>query len=456
VRNLSKPVLVIGGGIAGIQAALDLAEQGVEVYLVDKNPSIGGRMAQLDKTFPTLDCASCILTPKMASVLRYKNIKLLMCSEVQEVKGSAGNFTCKILKNPTYVDWDKCTGCGTCSDKCPQKVPDEFNLNLTTRKAIYIMFPQAVPRKAVIDAMHCLRLNPPPDLKEKAKGRPLCGVCERICPAKAIDFTQIPKVIELNVAAIIVTTGIELYDPSKIPEYGYGKFQNVYTQLEFERLVSATGPTNGHIIRRSDNKTPKKIAWIQCVGSRDVRFNHYCSTFCCMAATKQAILAKEHIPDVETTIFYMDIRAFGKGFHEFYKRAMDEFGVKYVRGKVVKINEDPKTKNLILTYEDTSVSYVKKDVFDMVVLSVAIRPNRVVPPLPLELDDDGFIKLKDPFLDPVSTTVDGIFVAGVAAGAKDIPDSVSEASAAAMRAALIAKGIEVPLMTATSFRGGKP
>jgi len=440
VVEMVKPVLVIGGGIAGIQASLDLAEQNIPVYLVDKSPSIGGKMAQLDKTFPTLDCASCILTPKMSAVLRNKNIKLIMYSEVQEVKGRAGEFKVKILKKPTYVDWDKCTGCGSCVEKCPYKAPDEFNLGLTTRKAIYILFPQAVPRKAVIDAEHCVRLNPPPNLRERAKGRPLCGVCSMVCPAKAIDYDMKPEVIELEVAAIIVATGMELYDARNIPEYGYGKYDNVYTHLEFERLVSATGPTRGEIIRRSDKKHPKRIAWIQCVGSRDVRFNHYCSAFCCMAATKQAILAKEHMPEVDCTIYYMDIRAFGKGFNEFVERAKEEFGIKYIRGRVVRIDEDPDTKNLILTYEDTSTSYLKKDEYDMVVLAVAIRPNRVVPPLPLDLNEDGFIKLKDPYLDPVSTTVEGIFVAGVAAGAKDIPDSVTEASAAAARAALIAKG----------------
>lgn len=441
---MSKPVLVLGGGIAGIQAALDLAEQGVDVYLVDRLPSVGGKMAQLDKTFPTLDCASCILTPKMAALLRYPNIKLIMCSEVQEVSGSAGNFSVRISRRPTYVDWDKCNGCGTCVEKCPKKVPDEFNMGLSMRKAIHIMFPQAVPRKALIDEKACIRLNPPPELKEKAKG-PLCGICERVCPAKAIDFNQKPETIELNVAAIIIATGMELYNARNIPEYGYGKYQNVYTHLEFERLVSATGPTQGEIVRRSDGKHPKRIAWIQCVGSRDVRFNSYCSAFCCMAATKEAILAKEHLPDVECTIYYMDIRAFGKGFNEFVERAKKEFGIRYVRGKVVKIDEDPKTKNLVLTYEDTASSYMKKGEHDMVVLAVAIRPSP--PPLPVDLTADGFVKLRDPYLDPVSTTKEGIFVVGVVVGAKDIPDSVTEASAAAARAALIAKGMYEALVS---------
>ncbi|MEM3156949.1 MAG: CoB--CoM heterodisulfide reductase iron-sulfur subunit A family protein [Nitrososphaerota archaeon] len=435
---MSKPVLVIGGGIAGIQASLDLAEHGVEVYLVEKNPSIGGKMAQLDKTFPTLDCASCILTPKMAALLRYSNVKLLTYSEVQEVKGKIGDFTVRILKKPRYVDWNKCTGCGTCIERCPVKVSDLYNANLSQRKAIYIEYPQAVPRKALIDSTQCLRLNPPPDLKEKAKGKPLCGACEKVCPTKAIDYNQQSEIIEINVAAIIVATGLDLYDARNIPEYGYGKYQNVYTHLEFERLVSSTGPTNGELIRRSDGKHPKKIAWIQCVGSRDIRFNHYCSAFCCMAATKQAILAKEHIPDVDTTIYFMDMRAFGKGFYEFFKRAMTEYGVKYVRGKVVKIIENPHNKNLILFYEDTLHSYMKKEEFDMVVLSVAVRPNKISS-IPLKTDKGGFIQLMDPYLDTVSTSMEGIFVIGGAAEARDIPDSVTMASSAAIKASTIAK-----------------
>ncbi len=434
---MSKPVVVIGGGIAGIQTAIDLAEQGVEVYLIEKRPSIGGIMAHLDKTFPTLDCASCILTPKMAALPRYENIKLLTYHEVKGVEGTAGNFKVKVLRKPTYVDWSKCTGCGVCIRKCPKKVPDEYNMGLSMRKAIFIMFPQAVPRKAVIDAEFCLRLNPPPEQLAKAK-KPLCGVCAMVCPAKAINFDDKPEEFEIDAAAVIIATGAQLYDARNIPYYGYGQYENVYTNLEFERLLSSTGPTGGEIVRR-DGKHPKRIAWIQCVGSRDVRFKSYCSSFCCMASTKQAILAKEHLPDVECTIFYMDIRAFGKGFEEFVKRAKEEFGVRYVRGKVVEIVEDPETKNLIVKYEDTSESYMKKEEFDMVVLALAVGPNRPEG-VPLEYDEDGFAKLKDPYLDPVTTTVDGIYVVGIAAGAKDIPDSVIEASAAAVKAAEIAKG----------------
>jgi len=442
---MNKPVLVIGGGIAGIQASLDLAEQGVEVYLVEKKPSIGGVMSQLDKTFPTLDCASCILSPKMAALARYKNIHLLTYHEVKEIKGNAGEFKVKIIRKPTYVDWDKCTGCGVCMAKCPKKVPDEFNMGLSPRKAIYIMFPQAVPRKAVIDSKNCLRLNPPRELLEKAK-KPLCGVCSMVCPAKAIRYDDEPIELEIEVAAIIIATGAKLFDATKIPKYGYGKYANVYTHLEFERLISSTGPTGGEIIRKSDKKYPKRIAWIQCVGSRDKRFKSYCSSFCCMASTKQAILAKEHLHDVECCIFYMDIRAYGKGFEEFVKRAKEEFGIKFIRGKVVEIKEDPETKNLIIKYEDTEEGYLKKEEFDMVVLSLAIGPNNL-DIVPIEYDENGFAKLKDPYLDPVSTTKEGIFVVGIVAGAKDIPDSVIEASAASTKAAELAKRVveELPI-----------
>jgi len=270
-----------------------------------------------------------------------------------------------------------------------------------------------------------------------------------VCPTKAINYDDKPKVLEVDVAAIIIATGAQIYNAKNIPEYGYGRFQNVYIHLELERLLSATGPTGGKIVRRSDGKEPKKIAWIQCVGSRDVRFKSYCSAFCCMASTKQAILVKEHLPDAECTIYYMDIRAFGKGFEEFVERAKREFGIRYIRGKVVEVEEDPETKNLIVKYEDTSESYMKREEYDMVILAVAIGPN-VPSGIELELDKEGFPKLKDPFLDPVSTTKEGIFVVGIAAGAKDIPDSVIEAGAAAARAAEIAKGVvEAPLIRAS-------
>ncbi|MEN2973995.1 MAG: CoB--CoM heterodisulfide reductase iron-sulfur subunit A family protein [Candidatus Caldarchaeales archaeon] len=426
---MPKPVLVIGGGIAGIQAALDLGDHGIPVYLVEKAPSIGGKMAQLDKTFPTLDCSSCILTPKMVSVARHPMIKLLTYSEVLDVKGGVGDFNVRILKKPRYVIEDKCIGCGVCMSKCPSKVPDEFNLGMSNRRAIYFLFPQAVPLKATIDRDYCFYFT---------KG--ICRVCERVCPTRAVDFEQQPQTIELNVASIIIATGYELMDPKLQPLYGYGKYANVYTSLEFERLVSATGPTGGEVVRRSDKKHPKSIAFIQCICSRDVKINPNCSAFCCTASIKHAILAKEHLPDVECTIFYMDMRAFGKGYQEFYNRAREEFKINFVRSKPAKIEEDPKTKDLMITYEDTFTGIKKTMRAEMVVLALGVKPNYPTA-LPITLSEDGYIRLENPYLDPTSTNIKGIYVVGVAAGAKDIPDSVVQADSAAIKASIIAGGV---------------
>lgn len=422
-----KPVLVVGGGIAGIQASLDLAEQGIKVYLVEKLPTIGGRMAQLDKTFPTLDCSSCILTPKMVEVARHDNIELLTYCEVKDIDGEAPNFRVKVLKKARYVDIDKCTGCGTCIRYCPSKVPNEFNIGMDMRKAIYIPFPQAVPLKATIDREHCLFFT-----------KNICRVCERYCPTKAIDFEQKPEEIELEVSSIIFATGYSLDDPKLAEAYGYGVYDNVYTSLEFERLVSSTGPTNGEIVRRSDHAEPKKIAFIQCVCSRDIRTNPYCSAICCMASVKHAILAKEHLPDTECTIFYMDIRAFGKGYQEFYDRAREEYRVRFVKGRPSKILENPENKNLIVEYEDTySAKYVREE-FDMIVLAVGVKPN--VPESLIPQDTDGFAKVKDPYFTPISSPIPGIFVIGMLNEPKDIPDSVVDGSAAAMKASIYAVG----------------
>jgi heterodisulfide reductase subunit A len=424
---MTKSVLVVGGGIAGIQAAVDLAEQGIKTYLVEKTPSIGGRMAQLDKTFPTLDCSACILTPKMVSAAKNKNVQLMTYAEVQDIKGSAGDFTVRILKKPRYVRFEKCLGCGECIAKCPMSVPDEFNLGMSKRKAVYWPFPQSVPLIATIDAEHCLYFT---------KG--VCRVCEKFCPTGAIDFKQEPEMVELNVASIVVATGFQLQDPAQLPEYGYGRYANVRTSLEFERIVSSTGPTVGEIVRASDQKHPKSIAFIQCVCSRDVRLNPNCSAFCCMASVKHAILAKEHLPEVDCTVFYMDLRAFGKGYQEFYDRAREEFRIKFIRGRPAKVEENSTTKNLTLAYEDTSEGRLKKMEVEMVVLAVGVKINPLEPHIHLDCDKDGYIKLVNPYQDPVSTSVDGIFAAGVVAGAKDIPDSVTEAGAAAMRASILA------------------
>ena len=308
-----KAGLIIGGGISGIQSALDLADQGYKVYLVERNPSIGGKMAQLDKTFPTLDCASCIMTPKMVDAGRHPNIELLAYSEVQDIKKDGDIFRVKILRKPRYVDETKCTGCGVCAQHCPVEVPSEFDEKLGVRKAIYVPFPQAVPLIYTIDKDNCIE----------------CGLCEKMCLAKAVDRKQQPIEVEIEVNAIIASTGFELFDSRQKEEYGYGIYPNVITGLALERLLSASGPTGGRVIRPSDGKIPRKVAFLQCVGSRDERIgNLYCSRVCCMYATKEAMLLKEHVPEIDVTIFYMDIRAYGKGFEEFYQRAKQEFGIK--------------------------------------------------------------------------------------------------------------------------------
>lgn len=423
-------VLVVGGGIAGIQASLDLAEMGFRVYLVESKPSIGGRMAQLDKTFPTLDCASCILTPKMSEVARNPNIEIISYAEVVSLRKIGDSFEAIVQRRPRYVDWDKCVGCGICMEKCPVGktggVRDEFNEGLGARPAIYILFPQAVPRKAVIDPNTCLWFT---------KG--ICRACEKLCPANAINFEDEGETIRLLVDAVIVTTGYKFVDPRHpaLKMFGYGVYDNVYTNIEFERLLDARGPTGGALIRRSDGKHPRRIVFIQCVGSRDERINPFCSAYCCMASIKQAILAKEHEPGVETIILYMDIRAFGKGFQEFYERAIREFGVKFVRGRPAKVVENPETKNLIIKYEDTAENTLKEIEADMVVLAIGVIPN---PPAFLKelgiVDEYGRVITRAPE-DPVSTPIEGLFVAGMLASPKDIPDSIAETSAAAARVA---------------------
>jgi len=430
MRN--NAILVIGGGIAGIQASLDLADRGLTVYLVEKSPSIGGRMAQLDKTFPTMDCSICILAPKMVECIRHPNIKLLTCSEVREVTGSAGNFVAKVLKNPRFVDADKCTGCSACIEKCPIKVPSEFDRNMGVRKAIYMPFPQAVPRVTVIDKDHCLYFE---------KG--VCRICEKICPAHATNFDQKPEEITLNVSSIILAAGSELYDPSSISEYGYKRYRNVLLSLEFERLVNASGPTRGKVLRPSDGKPPKRIIFMQCVGSRSRQKGFpYCSSVCCMYATKEAILVKEHDPKCEVYILYTDLRVFGKRFQEFVNKARDEWDVKYVDGRAAKVTEDPITKNLVVRYEKISEGKIEELCTDLVVLCPALTPgedNRLLARmLCLELNEYGFLKTKDPLLMPVETNVEGVFVCGCCQAPKDISESVTQASAAAARAAEVA------------------
>jgi heterodisulfide reductase subunit A len=428
----NNAVLVIGGGIAGIQAALDLANRGVKVHLVEKSPSIGGRMAQLDKTFPTMDCSICILAPKMIECLRHPDIELLAYSEVREVTGSAGNFVVKVVRKPRFIDVDKCTGCGECTEKCPVRVTSEFDMGMGKRKAIFMAFPQAVPRVAVIDKDNCLFFQ---------KG--VCKICEKLCQAHAVNFDQKAEEITLNVSSLVLATGLESWNPASISEYGYGRHENVLLSLEFERLINASGPTHGELMRPSDNKKPRTIVFMQCVGSRSERKGFpYCSSVCCMYATKEAILVREHNPECAVHILYMDLRVFGKRFQEFVTRAKEEWGVDYVNGRVAVVMEDPVTQNLLVRYENVAEGKIEELWADLVVLCPALVPredNRVLAKtLGIELDTDGFLKTKDPLLMPVETNVDGIFVCGCCQSPKDISESVTQASAAANKAAEVA------------------
>ncbi len=426
--KIGKNVLVIGGGIAGIQASLDLANAGFNVFLVEEKPSIGGHMAQLSRTFPTEDCASCILSPKMADVADHPNIHLLTYTEILDISGSVGNFKVRLKQKPRYVDPSKCTACGECEKVCPVSVPDEFNLGMTKRKAIYLPSPTAVPHAHVIDENACLGIVP---LR--------CGLCEQACEANAINYDDTPKYINLDIDTIIVATGFEIFDASKKPQYGYGRFQNVITALELERLIVEAA--EGHFIR----PIGKDIAFIQCVGSRDKQVgNLYCSRICCMYATKLASLLKRADPSRDVYIFYTDLRAYGKGFEEYYRRAQ-ELGVKFIRGRPGELQEDPETKKVIVRVEDTLTRKIIEKKFDLVVLSVGLVPSKgtlkIAEMLKLPRSSDGFLKEAHPKFRPVDTPVEGVFVAGTAQGPKDIPDTVAQASAAAARAmAIMNKG----------------
>jgi len=426
---MSNSVLVVGGGIAGIQASLDLANRGTKVYLVEKTPSIGGRMAQLDKTFPTLDCSICILAPKMIECFRHPNITLLTYSEIEEVNGQAGDFSVKILQKPRYVNAEKCTGCGTCAEKCPAKAPNEFDMGLGNRKAIYMPFKQAVPLIATIDIEHCLYFT---------KG--VCKVCQKFCPSNAVDYEQKPKEIVLNVSSIVLATGFDTFDPSSMKEYGYSRFKNVILSMEFERLICASGPTGGHLLRPFDGKEPKSIVFVQCVGSRSQRGEFpYCSSVCCVYATKESILVKDHMPETQVHIMYIDMRAIGKGFQEFVDKAKKQYDVNYIKAHPGGIAEDPVTKSLQIHYEDIKTGQMKKLCTDMVVLCPALIPKgdnkRIAEATGLELDEYGFFKSKDQLIAPMDTNVPGIYICGYCQSPKDIPESVAQASGAAARAA---------------------
>jgi len=431
---LSVPVtrraLVVGGGIAGIQASLDLANSGFEVILVEKNPSIGGHMIQLSETFPTLDCSQCILTPKMVEVSKHPMIRLMTYSEVQDVTGYVGNFKVKILKKPTYVDPAKCTLCDECTKVCPIVVPNEFDLGLTGRRAIYIPSPQAIPASYTLDDKNC------PDPFTTIA----CGKCADVCKPKAIDYDQKPQIIEEEVGAIIVATGFDLYDKEHMAEYGLGKYADVLDGLQFERLCSASGPTKGQILRPSDHKEPKEVVFIQCSGSRDPE-NHcaYCSKICCMYTAKHAMLYKHHVHDGQAYIFYIDIRSGGKGYEEFVQRAVEEDGVVYLRGKVSKVFEDK--GKIIVWGVDTLTGKPIEIAADMVVLAQAMRPSvgaqELAKKLKLALDKDGFLAEAHPKLRPVEGVTSGMFLAGAAQAPKDIPEAVAQASGAAAKAITI-------------------
>ena len=435
--GLTKRALIIGGGITGIQAALDIASAGHEVVLVEKEPSIGGRMSQLDKTFPTLDCSACILTPKMVDVAQHPNITLLTYSEIQEVRGFVGNFEVDILKKAKMVDYVKCTGCGICWQACPERIPSEFDMGLGSRPAIYIPFAQAVPNKPVIDIANC-RYEKYLKWKETEEGPepPQCRICEGVCPTEAIDRSQKDEIITEKFGAIVVTTGFKTFDYSVYGEYGGGRYPDVISSLELERLMSAAGPTGGEVLRPSDGSHPKNVVFIQCVGSRDDKVDRpYCSKVCCMYTAKHAIMLKEHDPEVQCYVFYIDVRAGGKDFEEFARRAQDETGALYLRGRVSQIYQDG--KNLKVLGEDSLIGRPVEIEADLVVLATGMEPSDnadlIAQKLSISYNTYNFLIEAHPKLRPVETQTDGIFVAGTCVGPRDIPDCVAHGGAAAAK-----------------------
>ncbi len=424
---VKKRALVIGGGIAGIQAALDIADAGFEVDIVEKNATIGGRMAQLDKTFPTLDCSACILTPKMVDCAQHEKIDILSYSEVEEVKGFVGNFNVKIRRKARYVDETKCTGCKICMEKCPSKKGlNTFNMGLNNRPAIHIPFAQAIPNVAVIDPEQCIKLK---------TGK--CGICQKFCGAGAIDYEQKDTFIEREYGAIVVATGFKPIALDNFNEYGYAENKDVITSLELERLMNAAGPTDGVLLRPSDKTHPKVITFIQCVGSRDTSGcgKPYCSKICCMYTAKHAMLIREKYPDTEVHVFYIDVRTPGKNYDEFYRRAVEQYGVDYIKGMVGKVyNENGKLmvqgSNLIDNEQITIES-------DLVVLATAIEPEpsvrKVATLLTASIDTNNFLTESHAKLRPVESPTAGVYLAGVCQGPKDIPETVSQASACAAK-----------------------
>ena len=422
----SEKCLVIGGGIAGIQAALDVAEAGYEVLLVEKEPSIGGHMAQLSETFPTLDCSQCILTPKMVDVSRHPNIRMMTYSEVEQVSGYVGNFQVRIRKNPTYVDPDACNLCGECVDVCPRATASEFERGLIPRKAIYIPFQQAIPSSYTLDENTCLGLQP---LR--------CDECSKVCDVNAINYDMGPEFIDEQVGAIVVATGYELYSPIKLPEYGGGTLPDVIDGLQFERILSASGPTAGEVRRPSDGKVPKNVVFIQCAGSRDPEnHNAYCSKICCMYTAKHALLYRHAVPDGKATVFYIDIRAGGKGYEEFIQEAIDHERILYLRGKVARLYQED--DHIVVCGVDTLSNQAVEVHADLVVLATAIEPhpsaNLLSKTLKISCGAEGFLKEAHPKLRPVDSLTAGIYLAGAGQAPKDIPEAVTQGSGAASKA----------------------
>ena len=425
---VKKRALVIGGGIAGIQTALDIADAGFPVDIVEKQPTIGGKMTQIDKTFPTLDCAACILTPKMVDCAQNENIRIFAYSQVEAVQGFVGNFKVTIRKKARFVDPDKCTGCGLCTEKCPQKkVPNEFNLGLDTRRAIYIPFAQAVPKVATIDPDYCNMLK---------NGK--CGVCAKVCGANAIDYHQKDELIEEEYGAIVAATGFNPIDLSQFNEFAYSQSPDVVSSLEFERLMNAAGPTGGTLLRPSDGKHPHTIVFVQCVGSRcdgGGKGKPYCSKICCMYTAKHAMLCREKYPDTEVYVFYIDVRTPGKNFDEFYRRAVEEYGVHYIKGMVGKVV--PENGKLKVQASDLLGGRQLHIDADMVVLAAAIEPDKsarsLATMLTASMDTNDFFTEAHPKLRPVESPTAGIFLSGACQGPKDIPETVAQAGAAAAK-----------------------
>jgi heterodisulfide reductase subunit A len=420
MSDLVGAVLVVGGGISGMQTSLDLAESGFKVYLVEKTSSIGGVMAALDKTFPTNDCAMCTIAPTLVGTGRHRNIEVITCSDIDEVEGEMGNFTIRLTKHPRFIDVEKCTGCGLCAQYCPREAISEFDRGMGLRSATFIPFPQAVPLRYRIDKDQCMG----------------CGLCEQYCKANAVNYDEQEEKMELNVGSIVLSPGFETFDPTIKSEYGYGIYDNVITSMQFERVLNASGPFAGSVLRPSDGKHPMNIAWIQCIGSRDVRVNRqYCSAVCCTYATKEAIIAKEHTKGTECHIFYMDMRTFGKGFDEYYERAKNEYNVKYTRCRVAHVEEIPETNDLKIVYR-TDNGELREETFNLVVLSVGLEPSSDIKELSrkfsIDLNEFGFCSTK--LFNPLETSRPGIYVSGAFASPKDIPDTVSQASGAAIKA----------------------